>query len=238
MEELLATIHDLKTKAKNRRDLERYESAVSFLQKALQILEPALASATRTEWKSQLASELADCYGLLGGVYRRWALSSTDVKDQQERMQASFEAYNKGYQEYEAHEEYKISNSYNQLNRLVSYVLCTPNCFAGGASPNGETLPLKEELEKAGESIRQQLMLERRGDVWALADLALVNLLLDRETPVSAYASFIAASPPDHAYDSALSVLRPLASRGLPMSAKLKDAVGLLESRLQQLRVG
>lgn len=154
------------------------------------------------------------------------------------RLQQSFNAYNEGYQEYEAHEEYKITNSYNLLNRLVSYLLCksASSSDTPGKLPNGQTLSIKKELEKAGESIRQQLTLERRGDIWALADLALVDLLLDRETPVSAYANFLAASPPDYAYDSALAVLRPLASLPLSTADKLQDGVELLEGKLQQLR--
>src|SRR5262245_49766966 len=123
MEDKLRIVRDLKTKAKNRRDLERYESAASFLETAIQILESALADSTMANRKSQLASELADCYGLLGGINRRWGLSLTEPEKRQELLRESFNSYNKGYQEYEAHEEYRITNSYNLLNRLVSLLL-------------------------------------------------------------------------------------------------------------------
>ena len=238
MEDLLKTVRELKTKAKNRRDLERYASATSFLTKAIQELESALANTTITDWKSQIASELADCHGLLGGVYRRWGLSSVDQQQRQERLQASFRAYDEGYGKYEAHEEYKIANSYNRLNRLVSYLLFNPSSLDGTPVelPDGRKLPIRIELEMAEKSIRQQLILERRGDIWVLADLALVTLLLDRETPVEAYANFIDASPPDYAYDSALSVLQPLASLQLPVKSKLQVAVQLLEDKLQRIR--
>jgi|CXWL01.1.fsa_nt_gi hypothetical protein len=237
MENLLERIRELKTKAKNRRDLERYEIAIKFLEEAIQILKSAFETAS-ADWKPQFATELADCYGLLGGINRRWALSSLDPHERLERLKASFNAYDTGYQEYEAHEEYKIANSYNMLNRLISYLLLNPTSLDNMPleHPVGKTLLMKKELEKAGECIRQQLMLERRGDIWALADLALVNLLLGRETPVASYKDFLAASPPDYAYDSALAVLKPLASLHLTVAAHLKEAVQLLEAKLQQLR--
>jgi hypothetical protein len=238
MENLLQTVRELKTKAKNRRDLERYENAATFVNKAIQILQPALNDTTSTDLKSQIALELVDCYGLLGGINRRWALSSTDSQERLLRLQASFDAYDRGYREYEACEDYKITNSYNQLNRLVSYLLVNPSSLSDAPSnlSEGETLSLKKALEQAGESIRQQLTLGRRGDIWALADLALVNLLLDRENPAAAYANFIMASPPDYAYDSVLSVLRSLASLRLSISAKLVEAIQLLEAELQKIR--
>lgn len=239
MENLLETVRELKTKAKNRRDLERYESAATFLEKAINILKSLFVDTTLSDCKSNLALELADCYGLLGGINRRWGLSSTDPQERLQRLQASFEAYDKGYKEYEAREKDKIVNSYNLLNRLVSYLLLNPASLNDTPAklPDGKTLLMKKELEQAGESIRQQLLRERRGDIWAIADLALVNLLLDREAPAAAYENFLKSYPPDYAYDSVLSVLRPLVSLQLPVTAKLQDAVQLLEDNLQQLHV-
>lgn len=239
MEDLLKNIRELKTKAKNRRDLERYESAASFLEKAIQLMEKALTTSTEANWKAMLFSELADCYGLLGGIKRRWGLSMADPIERSRRLRESFFAYNRGYHEYEAHEELKISNSYNLLNRLVSFLLFNPSSLndAPVKLPDGQILSIKNELESAEKNISYHLALERRGDIWALADLALVNLLLDRESPSVAYASFIAASPPDYAYESSLSVLRPLASLQLPIANKLRDAVKMLEDNLYQLRL-
>jgi tetratricopeptide (TPR) repeat protein len=236
MEDLLQVVRELKTKAKNRRDLGRYPAAIAILEEAVQALETELAGTTLAERRAQLAAELADCYGLLGGIHRRWGLSDSQKRASQ--LLESFNAYDKGYEMYEAHEEYKIAISYNRLNRLVSYLLFDPVSLDGPPAhlPNDQTLSVKAELEKAGDILRQQLLLERRGDIWALADLALVNLLLDRGTAASAYAEFIAASPPNYCYDSALSVLHSLAELELPMKAKLNEAVKLLEAKLQELR--
>jgi hypothetical protein len=236
MENLFEKLRELKTKAKNRRDLKRYESAATCANQAIQTLESALDSTDATE-KSKLADQLADSYGLLGGIYRRWGLS-VDGQQKNELLQKSFNAYNTGYEKYEKCEEYKIANSYNRLNRLVSYLLINPASFSDGPVDlhDGQTLTVKERLESAGRNIDQQLKLERRGDIWAIADLALVKLLLESETPMAAYADFIAASPADYVYDSALSVLRPLSALELPVASKLKDAAELLEGKLQQIR--
>ena len=237
MEDLFEKVLELKTKAKNRRDLKRYESAASFANQAIQIGESALVSPDARE-KSKLADQLADSYGLLGGIYRRWGLSSDDQQKKYERLKESFNAYNTGYKKYEEREEYKIANSYNRLNRLVGYLLFNPASLDDPQVdiPDGKTL--KEELEDAGVSIENQLKLERRGDVWAIADMALVKLLLNRESPMAAYADFISASPADYVYDTVLSALRPLAVLELrdEIVDKLKGAVELVEGKLQNIR--
>ena len=80
MEDVLQTIRDLKTKAKNQRDLERYEVAAKILKKiAIPLVKEKLSSTSLADWKAQLASELADCFGILGGIYRRWALDRKSV---------------------------------------------------------------------------------------------------------------------------------------------------------------
>jgi hypothetical protein len=237
MQDLFEKVRELKTKAKNRRDLERYNSAASFAKQTIQTLESALGSPEATE-KSKLADQLADSYGLLGGIYRHWGLSPAHQQERKERLKDSFDAYNTGYEKYEEHEEYKIANSYNRLNRLVSYLLFNPTSFSveSVTLPDGRTMSMNEELKKAGVSIDQQIKLERRGDIWAIADLALVNLLLGRETPVAAYADFISASPADYVYDSVLSIFRELAKLDISIASKLQDAVKLLECELEQLR--
>jgi hypothetical protein len=240
MEDLLQTIRDLKTKAKNRRDLGRYDGAEKILKdEAIPLLEEELSATDRAEWKAQLASELADCFGILGGSYRRWGLES---KTEQERilyLRKSVGAYQQGY-ELENNPEYHIVNSYNLVNRLVSYILLEPHSSSEASPPEkagGDFIvfDVKQELKKAEAIIREQLNDKRRGDIWALADLALVSLLLDYTDPVTAYADFNAKSPPDFAYESSLSTLRPMAELKLPVADKLREAVKLLEAKLGQL---
>lgn len=240
MEDLLQTIRDLKTKAKNRRDLGRYDGAEKILKdEAIPLIEEELSATDRAEWKAQLASELADCFGILGGSYRRWGLESETEQERISYLRKSVGAYQQGY-ELENHPEYHIVNSYNLVNRLVSYILLEPDSLSEALPPEkagGDFIvyDVKQELKKAEAVIREQLNDKRRGDIWALADLALVSLLLDYTDPVTAYADFNAKSPPDFAYESSLSTLRPMAELTLPVADKLREAVKLLEAKLGQL---
>jgi hypothetical protein len=218
------------------RDRGNREQAVQILEEAIQILESELAGTTDAAWRSHISSELADCYAQLGGLYRRWGLASQDGQKRMTYLQQSFYAYNKGYLEYEAREEYKIASAYNQLNRLVSYLLFEPTSLSDTPVklPDNQMLSIKKELQHAGEHIRQRLEREP-DDVWALMDLALVDLLLDRGTAASAYAPLRWASPPINVYNAALAGLTALASLPLPIAAKLHDAIQLLTGELQQL---
>jgi hypothetical protein len=239
MDNLLQTIRELKTKAKNRRDLKRYESAETILNRAITLTEEELSATDSSDWKAALASELSDCYGLLGGVYRRWGLEAKVGEQRTLHLEQSVDAYTKGYN-LEVVEEYHIVNSYNMVNRLVSYILLVPDSLR---DPTAQTDPalsnslnVWEELAKAEAAIRDQLKEKRRGDIWALADFALVRLLQNKDYPGQAYAEFNAQSPPDYAYESALSTLRPLAELNFPAASKCREVVQLLESKLSQLQ--
>jgi hypothetical protein len=217
--------------------LGRYESAIEILkQGAVPLIQGELASIALVDLKAQLASELSDCFGIMGGIYRRWGLESDSEQDRLLHLRESVDAYEKGY-EVESDPEYNIVNSYNMVNRLVSYLLLEPNSLSDPSTPgrNGVDVSYNVgyELEKAESVVREQLKEKRRGDVWALADLAMLSLLLNLSDPTTAYADFIANSPPSFAYESALATLRPMAEVNLPMAEKLREAVRLLEGKLK-----
>jgi Tetratricopeptide Repeats-Sensor len=244
MEELLQSVRDLKTKAKNRRDLglRGYPSAIATLEQAIAQLLREFEATSRHGWRSQLASELADCYGILGGIRRRWGLELEPMDHQQrlEQLAASIEAYDRGYR-LESDEEFEILASYNLVNRLVIRIFYDPRALSdpsAAVSPPGvEALDVRKELQDAEVILGKQVSLERRGDVWALADLALVELLLDnRRDAMSIYAAFNAASPPAYAYDSALSTLKELSALDLPKAERLRNATRLLENWLDRTR--
>jgi len=239
MEDLLQTIRYLKTRAKNRRDLGRYESAVKILrEEAVPLIQTELASTTLADWKVQLASELSDGFGIMGGIYRRWGLESETEQERILHLGESVNAYEKGY-ELERNPEYNIANSYNMVNRLVSYILLEPASLSDASTAESSSANIsydvRLELNRAESVVRDQLKEKRRGDIWALADLALISLLLDSSDPITAYADFIAKSPPSFAYESVLSTLRPMAILSLPVGDKLREAVRLLEAELMQL---
>jgi hypothetical protein len=59
-------IRELKTGAKNQRDrgVKGYPRALSMLKEAIAIAQADLGESTVAERRSQLASELSDCYGI------------------------------------------------------------------------------------------------------------------------------------------------------------------------------
>jgi len=229
----MATVSDeilaLKTQAKNRRDLRRYPRAVEILERAIEIAKGNFANA---ELRSRMAEELADCYGLLGGVERRWALES-DGEEREEHLRKSSQAYDAAWK-YESG-DYGVVNSYGMVNRLVSRLLLKPDSlFVDGVSEFGkdvEPLSLREELEQARRRIEAQLARPRRDDYWAAADLALVNLLLEKQDPASAYAGFIQKSPPDYAFKSVLDVLRSFANLQWKLAKTFAEVIVYLEQR-------
>ena len=233
-------IRELKTGAKNQRDrgARGYPRALSMLAEAIAIARDDLDTSTGAERRAQLATELSDCFGLVGGVERRWA-DESEADERKLHLKASILAYDSGFA-FESDSQYGIVDSYNRLNRLLVRLLVRPDALAADETvvidPEIPAVNLRREFEKALDFIRKQLTGARRGNYWALADLALVEVLLDRSPAVVAYADFIATSPPDFAYVSALAGLRPLAKLPIPSAPSLAEAVALLEDRLNRLR--
>jgi Trypsin-like peptidase domain len=233
--DLLQAVRDLKTRAKNLRDAGKYKDGVDVAKTAIdRLLSEELLPATK-EWQGRLKTELADCYGLAGGIQRRWGLEAATAEERQLLLAKSAGAYDEGYKR---EVETKSAVSYNLVNRLVARVLYEPGALsradAGPGHEYFEPLNVRTKLEEAERTIRDQLREQRRGDVWALADHALVTLLLGLQGGAAAYSDFQAAAPPDYAYESALATLRPLAQLDSPRTNELKDAVRRLESSLAQ----
>jgi hypothetical protein len=232
-------LRELKTQAKNRRDLKRYERAAHFADQAIALARKELLAESGANYKAQLASELADSYGLLGGIERRWGAESDDPALRREHYQASVRAYDQGY-EVESDPRYGLVNSYCLLNRLVGRVLLNPELLAlpatADAQPDagGGGLDLVAELEQAGEHIEEQLATERYGDYWVIADLALINLLLARADARTAYAPFNAQLPPDFAYKSVIETLRCVAAAWVSDASRWREAIDELEEHARR----
>lgn len=227
MSTVLDEIRNLKTQAKNRRDLRRYDSAARILERAISLATGYMSDG---ELRGQMAEELADCNGLLGGVQRRWALES-DGEERSLHLVDSIQAYDAAWG-FESG-DYEVVNSYGMVNRLVSRLLLIPDSlFAKGITDFGkkvQPLAMRTQLEEACRLVEGQLARPRRDDYWALADLALINVLLEKQEAVPAYAGFLEKSPPDYAVKSVLDVLRPLAGLTWKLTDKLKEVVVYLE---------
>jgi hypothetical protein len=234
MASVLDQIREFKTQAKNRRDRRRYPQAETILKQAIDL---GIENLKQTELRSQIASELADCYGLLGGIQRRWALESQEIEERDKHLRESILAYDEGWCLESGGDG--IVNSYGMVNRLISRLFLKPRALSSGVVDFGEgiaPLDVRGELENAAKAIQDQLAKPRRDDYWATADLALVHALLDKDDATQLYMSFIAKSPPDYAYISVLDVLRPLSETDLPVAATLQKAVMVLEPALARLQ--
>jgi hypothetical protein len=221
MSDVTQRIVDLKTQAKNRRDLKRWDRAAALLKQAIGLAEREYNSTSAPEWRATMASELADSWGILGGLQRRWALDpKSDAAQRTERLERSIDAYDKGY-EYEKESPLGGTSTYNKLNRLLVRVLRSPELLATDGRAVEGTMNVRAELEELGEQISQHAS----DSVWTAADMALLNVLLGRQDAVSAYATFERMQPPDFARQSVLDALVPLAKLDLPTAAGLREAV-------------
>jgi hypothetical protein len=233
MKSLTEEILDLKTEAKNHRDrgLKGYPRALARLNTAIGLANKGLTTTSVADAVRQLTKELADCHGMVGGIERRWGIESRDL-ERLGHFAASCIAYDEGYR-HEWDPKYGTPATYNLVNRLTSRLLIEPKLLeTDGVVDLGNSVPpinLKRELLGAMALIEEQLA--NKGNFWAEADLALLRVLTGQADATTAYAPFLALSPPDFAFGSALDGLRPLASASLATASSLQAAAGLLTSK-------
>jgi hypothetical protein len=235
MSDILQRVGELKTQAKNRRDLTRYDRAASLLRQAITLASTEYEATKLPDQREKLVSELADCWGILGGVERRWALDpSSDAAQRITHLEQSIRAYDEGYR-YESDPLLSSApKTYNRLNRLVVRSLLNPerltaNGNAADQEPGG-TLNVRYELG----AIAAQIMEQGIDSIWTAADLALLDVLLGRQDAISAYRNFEKKEPPDFACQSALDVITPLAAANLSTAAELKNAERRLTALLSR----
>lgn len=183
-----------------------------------------------SEAEIMIAKELADCWGILGGVYRAEGLDS---------LSKGIEAYDKGYI-YESSGRFHILSSYNRVNRLVVRILKDPGLLSVPPpvvedinEPIKKTMP--KLLSEADIEIEQQLRAGRPDREWALADLAMVRILggLPEVKVQSALTDFDKSAENNlYPYDSMLKVIRELVDRNLPMQQLLIDTGERLRAKL------
>jgi len=228
----LVDIHNLKTRAKNNRDDGDFERAIKFADEAIGMATDRLEQSDAD--RQAYARELADLQGLKGGIRRREALDTEPGSvARQELLARSRDDYDQGY-DYER--EVGLDDTYNLLNRLISRILLQPSALDGAPlddEPQLEADGLRPALQEAADKLNKQLAGPRRTDPWALADAALVEVLLtDSPQYLSSYARLHQESPPTYVYESALSVLRPLANTCGDSRPQLWQAIADVERGL------
>lgn len=158
-----------KNRARRYRKAGKLADAERLLRESIRFLQETLDQISQDEssqTEADIARELSDCYGSLGGVLRSAG-----------RYAESMQAYDAG-EALESSERYGIVNSYNLVQRLVARVLLRPDLvWAEPWFVGNEDLPTA--LGRAEEIIKGQMSV-RVDDPWILADQALVRLLLLR----------------------------------------------------------
>lgn len=225
-ESLLRRARDLKRRSRTLRDEGDYPGAEDLLQRAIATLDEALSSATHqlpagvpsAPDVREVAAELADCWGSLGGVRRRHAEAlrrEQRFEEADERCDAAIQAYEQGLV-LEQDDRFRIANSYNLVQRAVVPVLMLPESRVGDE--------LQARLRDIASSIDRQIATTRVGDPWAYSDLGLVQLLAGDEAKANrTWDRMDALKPQRNLYMSGVPVLEAL-SNALPRDESLRRA--------------
>jgi hypothetical protein len=217
-------VRALKASAKSARADEDWEFAIDELDRAVELLVDQLPGAMGRV-RTELASELADSYGMIGGIERRWGLS-LDGTERQQHLEDSVDAYDRGFS-HEQDLDPHVASTYNRINRLVGRVLLNPHVLD---DDDDSKMPhVRAELDKAHEILVEQLRSAREKDPWGYCDLALIRLLLGAPDALSTYYELERLRPPKFVYESALATLEPLSEVASDLRTDLPSAVAHLQ---------
>ena len=185
LSELLKSVEDKKRDSRYHRDegdrfkfagllkkaKKEYQLAEQPLVEAIGLLRPALipieaqlnaregTPTPLSDDELKVVEQLADCLGSLGGVHRR-TKSNRDAAA----------AYEEGST---IHRKFGVVNSYNLVQSFVARIL--------DDSDNLKDASFQRRLADAIRADPALKSADQRSDPWALADLGLVNLLLDNK---------------------------------------------------------
>jgi hypothetical protein len=222
MDDLLDRVRALKAAAKTARDNEEWQGAIGYLQDAISLLEARMADESSPQ-PSWLRSELADAYGLKGGIEKRWGLT-LDGQERQQHLEASLAAYNDGF-EYEKKLQRNEENTYNRVNRLVGRVLLNPGVLE---KDEGGVSEISGELGEAETILTGQIQSVRQKDPWAYCDLGTIRLLRGEQDALRTFKNLDRLRPPAFVYKSTLNTLEPLRDVAADQRPDLVQAVDQL----------
>jgi hypothetical protein len=222
MDDLLDRVRALKAAAKTARDNKEWQGAIGYLQDAISLLEARMADESSPQ-PSWLRSELADAYGLKGGIEKRWGLT-LDGQERQQHLEASLAAYNDGF-EYEKKLQRNEENTYNRVNRLVGRVLLNPGVLE---KDEGGVSEISGELGEAERILTGQIQSVRQKDPWAYCDLGTIRLLRGEQDALRTFKNLDRLRPPAFVYKSTLNTLEPLRDVAADMRPDLVQAVDQL----------
>jgi len=205
-DDVLAEVKRLKKEATLLRTIGDTDGAIAILDEAIALVKAARGGSSSSDESGRLKAQLADCYGMKGGVYRRAG-----------RMTEALDAYKTGL-------KFETDDSYNLTNSLTVELLIDPTRLK----------ELTPAIEAARDKVETQIRLHRSGQWWAWADLGLLELLTrHEERAFDAYKNFGATGARASDYDSTISVLEELSGKftgnNEAVRASLDHAVDLLK---------
>jgi hypothetical protein len=210
----------LKDSAKSARDQGDWPGALADLQDALDLLDTMAGDGSE-----DIAAEIADTYGMIGGIERRWALA-TEGTDRAEHLERSRQAYDDGFRREDRLGSIEPT-TYNRINRLVARVLIRSAILVGDQGD----LDIRAELAIAEEMVTEQIDDPRKRDPWAYCDLLTIQLLSGGREAESTLDALIGLRPPDFVYKSVLDTLEPLAE----VASSVRPQIGSAVQRLREV---
>jgi hypothetical protein len=187
------------------------------------------------EGETAVAEQLADLWGIQGGLYRSRGGSSNDPSID---LDHAIGAYDNGWQ-YESSRRFRILNSYNTVNRLVLRILRTPSLLGSKAPVPGLGKSMGDLLGDAVALIERQMDTGRQDIPWALADLAMTELLRDGSDVASILDQLDESTLTDpYPLQSMLNVIRDLLRAGVQPRERLITAGEHIRLRLPEAMKG
>jgi hypothetical protein len=219
-----------------------FKFAINFIEEGFRFLSsyqaPDLTSQEDAgEGESNVAEQLADLWGIKGGVYRARGDETRDASGKND-FDRAVEAYDSGYQ-YESAPRFRILNSYATVNRLVLRILRDPALLQSDEPVPGIGLTMRDLLGRAATDIEHQLDKGRRDVAWALADIAMIDLLTGTDD-VKEILNELSESTPTNPWplESMLNVIRDLLRAGVGLHDRLVAAGEELRKKLPSAMKG
>lgn len=203
-----------KEEAKDHRDDGDIAAAVKVLEETVKALAASpLAAGLETATAPSkpmrdLAAQLADCLGMLGGNYRR-----------QGRLKEAQAAFERG-RVYEESPSLEVMSSYNLVNAIALPIESDAQAWDAQ----------RPFIEKAVSALSRQVRGERRSDRWAWADLAQCQLLLGDEAGALQSYSRVRDLGDDDTVASVTAVLERLGNAAPALKSRVTAAITYLKA--------
>jgi hypothetical protein len=186
-----------------------------------------------SEGETAVAEQLADFWGIRGGLYRSRGSALPDGSGSDD-LETAIRAYDQGAR-YELSERFGLLNSYNTVNRLVLRIIRQPDILTAEEAVPGNRKRMADLLEEAAKSIEAQLDKGRTDVAWALADLAMIELLCDGSDLEPILEQFDEATVTDkYPLESMLNVIRDLLRAGIRPRGRFVQTAEQIRAKLPE----